>query len=382
MMVDEDKINALIMMLYDAALEDALWPSLVREVSSLMQAADSLLFSPIITENNEQLILSLYEHADNDAWEAYSSYFWRHDIWSKEYRKHGFDKSGAVIHSDKIVERSAFRQSEMYNDFLKPMHEGMGINLCAVISDGSVPEASLPMVLTFYKPSFAEAFSPQDEHLIRQLLPHFQRALRIRWKMVEERQMCQLREMALDHINTAVLLLDVTGKVLFANRKAEAVLSQKGNPTVMQGRFCGVDNYENNAIKHALRQAEQGIGITLRLNNRAPLESCVATFSPVAATRAEHLRIPARIMVMITEPVKYAASGDLGAFAKLYRLTPAEARVLKHLLQQQSTREIAETLHISMTTLRTQLSALFAKTHTKNQRELIKFCLSHPMVGV
>jgi DNA-binding CsgD family transcriptional regulator len=51
------------------------------------------------------------------------------------------------------------------------------------------------------------------------------------------------------------------------------------------------------------------------------------------------------------------------------------------LLVKESTQEIAETLQISIKTLRTQLSALFAKTQTKNQRELVKYYLSHPMAG-
>jgi DNA-binding CsgD family transcriptional regulator len=69
----------------------------------------------------------------------------------------------------------------------------------------------------------------------------------------------------------------------------------------------------------------------------------------------------------------------VGGFAQLYRLTPAETRVLEQLLLKESTQEIAEALQIGIKTLRTQLSALFAKTQTKNQRELVKFYLSHPM---
>lgn len=82
-------------------------------------------------------------------------------------------------------------------------------------------------------------------------------------------------------------------------------------------------------------------------------------------------------MVLIAELGR--PTGNLESFAKLYRLTPAEIRVLKQLLIHENTRDIAEALHVSMKTLRTQLSALFAKTQTKNQRELVKFYLSHPM---
>jgi DNA-binding CsgD family transcriptional regulator len=73
--------------------------------------------------------------------------------------------------------------------------------------------------------------------------------------------------------------------------------------------------------------------------------------------------------------------GNLGGFAKLYRLTSAETRVLEQLLVKENTQEIAEALQISIKTLHTQLSALFAKTQTKNQRELVKYYLSHPTTG-
>jgi DNA-binding CsgD family transcriptional regulator len=288
-------------------------------------------------------------------------------------------KRGDIIQSDQVIERRAFRQTEMYCDFIKPMHGGMGVNLVATLFDESTPDQSPPMALSFCKSSSAEAFTQQDERLIRHLLPHMQGALRMRWKLAEEQQNHGLKDLALDQIAAAVILLDNTGRVLFANRKAELLLRCGGNPAVLNGRLCGLEAYENNTIKHALRQAQAGIGSTLRLDNAAPIGTRVATFSPIAAATGAHLSMPARIMVMIAEPDK-ATPGDFGAFARLYGLTPAETRVLKHLLQQQSTHEIAETLHVGMTTLRTQLRALFAKTHTKNQRELIQFCLSHPMM--
>jgi DNA-binding CsgD family transcriptional regulator len=84
-------------------------------------------------------------------------------------------------------------------------------------------------------------------------------------------------------------------------------------------------------------------------------------------------------MVIISEPNKLMG-GELGAFGKLYGLTNAETLVLTHLLQQRNTNEIAEALQISIHTLRTHLKAMFAKTCTRNQRELVNFCRSHPMV--
>jgi DNA-binding CsgD family transcriptional regulator/PAS domain-containing protein len=380
MSVDDENLNTLIQQIYDAALDDALWPPLIDELALLINAPASLFYSPRSAENSETFALSPCQHADMDAWDDYESYFWQHDVWARDAREKGLMQHGAILHGDQIIERRTFRQTEFYCDLLKPKQAGMEVLMSAILFDESTPEQSPPMHLSFFKMAFADAFSQQDERLIRHVLPHLQRALRIRWKLACERQRCQLHEQALDQIAAAVILLDDAGRLLFANRKAEWLLRQGGNPTVIKGCLCGLDAYENNAIKRALCQARAGIGTTIRLDNAASVGTRVATFSPITAAKSEQLPAATRIIVMLTEPDK-PDPGDLGAFARIYRLTAAETRVLKHLLQQQSPHEIAETLHISIKTVRTQLSALYAKTHVKNQRELIGFCLSHPMIG-
>jgi DNA-binding CsgD family transcriptional regulator len=98
-----------------------------------------------------------------------------------------------------------------------------------------------------------------------------------------------------------------------------------------------------------------------------------AHWSSINGSLPPERRMPPRFVKTCAKLVR------VGGFAQLYRLTPAETRVLEQLLLKESTQEIAEALQIGIKTLRTQLSALFAKTQTKNQRELVKFYLSHPM---
>lgn len=381
MSIDDEKLDTLIQRIYDAALDDMLWSSVIHELALLIQAVDSLFFSPR-SATNQAFMLSPLANADISAWQHFADYYWQHDVWAIGAKNQGQIQTGSVFHGDQFIDRHKFRETEIYCDLLKPMLNGVEVIMGVVVFDESTLKQSPPLFLSLYKGPFAEAFNQQDERLVRHLLPHLQRALRIRWKLAGEQQMRELREQALEQVAAAVILLDTTGRLLFANQKAEWLLRQSGNPTVINGCLCGLDAYENNAIKYALRQAREGIGSTLRLGNAPPIGTRIATFSPITETRSEQLPIPTtRIMVMITEPDK-PDPGDLSSFAQLYRLTVAETRVLKHLLQQQSPHEIAETLHVGIKTVRTQLSALFAKTHTKNQRELIQFCLSHPMIKV
>lgn len=60
-----------------------------------------------------------------------------------------------------------------------------------------------------------------------------------------------------------------------------------------------------------------------------------------------------------------------GSLRSLFDLTPAEARLAQRLACGDSVEEVAKALHIKMTTARTQLAAIFAKTDTRRQAKLV-----------
>lgn len=62
---------------------------------------------------------------------------------------------------------------------------------------------------------------------------------------------------------------------------------------------------------------------------------------------------------------------SLRAYTTLHRLTPAELRVLTLLLADLGPKDIAQRLGVGIRTVRSQLSSLYEKTGTKNQRDLI-----------
>jgi hypothetical protein len=172
MEIKNGKLDALIQQIYDAALEDALWPALIHELALLIRASDSLLFSLPDSTHQTPFILAPLIHADADAWADYASYYRQHDIWMLETKKQGLMRTGTVIHSDQLIERRAFRQSEIYRDLLKPKLGGAEVNMGIVILDESLQDQSPPLFLSLYKSAFDETFTAQDEGLIRHLLPH------------------------------------------------------------------------------------------------------------------------------------------------------------------------------------------------------------------
>lgn len=172
MLSDHEKLNALILRIYDAALDDEQWALLIRDLTRLLNAEDSILFGSPDTGNDRMLVLSPMINADISAPAAYESHFWKHDIWKAGAAQHGLAHRGAIFHGDQFIERNAFQNTEIYCDFFKPMMNGTGVVLTAVIEEAT-REQPMPLVLSFYKSLSADSFTQQDEQLVRKLIPLF-----------------------------------------------------------------------------------------------------------------------------------------------------------------------------------------------------------------
>lgn len=224
---DNETHLQLIPLIYDAALDDELWVPLIDRLGKLVGASSNLLFSP---QPLNESVFQLAGFMDADLWGLYQSYYCFQDAWIIGVIEQGLLKQGAILHGDQGIARRDFRKTEIYNDFIRSKMDAEVV-MCSVLFDETTPEHSPPMFLSFYRSPGRDSFNQEDAAMIRPLLPHLQRALKIRWKLSGERQSRQLREQALQHVNAAILLLDESGCLLFANRQAENLLCNGGGGT-------------------------------------------------------------------------------------------------------------------------------------------------------
>lgn len=73
--------------------------------------------------------------------------------------------------------------------------------------------------------------------------------------------------------------------------------------------------------------------------------------------------------------ISYPKQTNLDVFSRamrdLYELSPSESKVVSLLLQGRNTKEIASSLEVADSTLRTHLKRIFSKTQTRHQAELV-----------
>lgn len=181
-------------------------------------------------------------------------------------------------------------------------------------------------------------------------------------------------ETVLNALTIGVVLTDDKANILYANDAAAAML-RAGEPIRSNGRLLATLSC---AATTALRRA---------ITQSARQDAGAACGNSIAAPHAD-----GQALIHVV-PLRKEPSGSLGrshcaavfvagsfeagqapadVLASVYRLTPAETRILLRIAQGDTTAEIARSTGIAMNTVRTHLLRLFAKTGARRQAELVK----------
>lgn len=80
----------------------------------------------------------------------------------------------------------------------------------------------------------------------------------------------------------------------------------------------------------------------------------------------------AEAVVFVDDPNDDARPAQVDLYSRAFRLTPAEARLAVHLASGASLIEAAEQFGVAHNTVRAQLRAIFDKTDTHRQADLVR----------
>jgi DNA-binding CsgD family transcriptional regulator/PAS domain-containing protein len=208
------------------------------------------------------------------------------------------------------------------------------------------------------------------------LLPHLRRAVTISnvldARTIERSRMVE----ALDALRCAVVLTNGSGRVMHANRAAEDML-RAGDPIqsvggVLQATVPTAAAELRAAIALAAKDESQigKTGLAIRLTDvTAP--PMFAHVLPMAAGDLRTRLVPASIAAIFigASPDEQDSAETMAA---AFGLTPAETRVLASLLGGRTVAETATALGVAITTARTHLDNIFAKTGVSRQAELVR----------
>jgi len=215
-----------------------------------------------------------------------------------------------------------------------------------------------------------------ETQLVEQLIPHFQRALRINGKLFESRRQQMLALGVLNHLPLGVMLVDADLKVCAMNRHVQDIISRRMGLLLRDDRLVSESLTDTIALRSLVHKAVNDDGMeaeTLSLSGQSSLSLLLIPNPCEQGNPASNHCCT--IFVAAPELGHHVSQALLRS---LFGLSPAEARLTHLLVTGKSLSSAASELHISRHTVRTQLKSVFAKTGTNRQPDLVQRVLTSP----
>jgi len=227
-----------------------------------------------------------------------------------------------------------------------------------------------------------EPITTDDLTVLRLFAPHIRRAVTIGDLMELKALEAESLSATLDRLAMGVVVVADENRILHANEAARDMLANGSRIVSRRGRLAARDAAAEAELSHAIALASAdetalggaGIGVALGTPDAQP---ALAHVLPLARGDVRTRLVPqatAAVFINTSDPPQ----PDLRALAQTFGLTPAETRVAERLLAGAANlAEVAAGLDVSLATVKTHLSQVFAKTGVSRQSDLI--ALMHRM---
>ena len=289
-----------------------------------------------------------------------------------------FDPSRGVLHAPvgqiqpigDWIDVDEFRTTLFYNEWTRPQGLEDAANILLDKSAAGISRLSI-----------MKAGGPVDRRMyqvISHLTPHLQRAMLVRQKLQQQTELETNSVSTLDALRTAVLLLDAEGHITHANASARDMLDDADVLRSVHGRLATSDPNADRVLRRALAgtivgdRAMASASISLHLPARDG-SHYVGHLLPLTAGRRQ--RFGASYDACAVLFVSKAALDTIVApdlIRKLFKLTPTELRVFLSIVEIGGVPDVARSMGIAESTIKTHLARIFAKTGTKRQADLVR----------
>jgi DNA-binding CsgD family transcriptional regulator len=360
----------LVDRIYCAAEDQALWPSLLKSLAGTLGCPSTNLFVQDLRHPGGNAFATF--GTDPSFTRSYADHYGKINVFL--IRGRALLKSGNVAFSNELCPDGEAFRSEFYNDWVRP--QGQSHGLLGTVFNQHFLVGNVGAI----RARGAKPFTPEDKRLVEALLPHLQRAVRLRSRIAELETLGQSTSDALNHWATAVFLVNRDAHILLANDAAVETLAGRDGLFSEHGVLRTTHSCDtailHQSIRHAIDRvivhADHAIGAMLlaRISGKRPFHVYV---SP-AVRKDLFLGVPGSALVFVSNPEAHQTQSDV--LQKLYALTVAEAAVAALLADGKSVREIAEATSVRENTIRIHLKRIFDKTGTKRQAELVNLVLS------
>ena len=375
-----ERLLALTGLIYDAAGGGTSWAAVGKDLERLVNARSASLMAGDFSTGETEILY----HAEipSAAVAAYQQHYRSVDLWTNRAAAAAAHthpgQAPRVWTSGHLVPDREFLRSEFYGDFGR--HLGLRYVVGTVVHLG----AAGVMPLGLHRPDGDAPFDTQDARLIQAVLPHLRRALQLRHQLRPAQAMLSAAEAALDAVPVGAIIVDADARVLRANMAAEAIAASSNAIRLRQAHGCAHGRLvltaclteENAEFLHLIRTTALGgaSGGALRTWN-AFRHDCgrrarLGLPRRLAGGEAGSVgRVPGRALVLLKDLSAARMPPPARLLRELFGLTANEAEVACALYGGVTKQAVAAARGVRVSTIRTQVDAILAKTGATNLRD-------------
>lgn len=362
----------LLHALYGAVGDDARWNEALRVFASYFDANISMLVVAGKGQRDKSFYAA-YNISEASA-RAYSDHWWQHDVMLQAVLTQGHFIRGMVGRGSDFLDPGVLHASPYFQEFMRhmPAEHFLG----CVLSDGSDAALAPPMHLSLFRPPGCENFAEEDVTELAALYPHLHRAFELHWQQRSTQEQLQVFHQSMDGLDFGVLFIDPTGHMRHSNVTAQKMIGHADWAPLIGGLKGRV--VAEGKLGELMQSCALGRGgaISLGQDNKRVFVLALPLAAPVVTAAGE---TRASVMLMLIDP-QQRPEAALDFVVRAFGLSKAEARLLPLLFENRTPTDIAAALDIKISTVRSQLSAIFAKTGTSRQQELIRLLGTLPPI--
>ncbi|HEY3699346.1 MAG TPA: helix-turn-helix transcriptional regulator [Spongiibacteraceae bacterium] len=360
----DNELSELIGLIYEGPLEAVPWQPFLERCKQIMgaYAANLILRSPTTVR------LGMMQNAGGVP---------EHIVTYNE-RGYALDPfinlpPGAVVSLHEFMGSDALLASDFYRIVLEPsgLHDILG-------ADFRIPH-EVEVRFRISREKSARSFSKHDRALVRALLPHIQRAVRLHVRINKIESERAVYAGAVDQMRVAAIILDESGRVLSVNQRARDLLEQK-NGVMLRDEKLVLNTREqthdlHTRVSRVIAHQHQGGAALVEAMRIARREGELGlVIRPVPENQWAEAEAGPAAVIFLSDPQQQAAA-PLRIIKQLFGFTPAEASLAMLMANGLTLDEAAAELNISRNTVRTHLRAAFAKTGVTRQPQLVSLIL-------
>jgi len=362
-----ETLSEIVGAVYDCVLEPQSWSRALPLISAYGDSAAS----SIVVQDRLGAGGSIFEHG---AEQSFLRLYFEKLVASQAplVKPVSFDRVGDVATMTMLVGEREPQSSDFYVKWVKPLGFRDVIGVLVLKSGKRVGWFSV------VRSDIQSHYTDGDMRQMALLSPHICRALLISDAMeLRTIEVARLEE-AVDSLSTGIFLTEEQGRITFMNSSAERLLKHGSVLKSMNGRLTAARSDTRDALSRALAHSVAGRAPLMSGQHAIPLPSeegagLIANVLPLEWREGKNplASLPGVAAVFVQDP-SHPHLGPVEAFAALYGLTASEQRVLGHITRGQAPQETADELGIGITTVKTHLLKIFAKTSTGRQADLIQ----------